>query len=795
MKKILFCASVLALAASCTESEYDSLSVENKAVKGMTFGVEIAETPATRADLAPEDAAGVQQFFWYAEQDRINIWSTRTTDYTDGLTQGSQTIVDNGNSSAYFNASKYAQYKATKSMANGDFTAINDENWINFSSSSSQKTPSEFLAIYPTSINVETIEGSATNGYTVTLSKLPEIEKQNTNALNGSAVTALMPMYSYTTAYPENSYYGVGEKIGLILKRPFGAAKFVTKGVTEYSTMFGKLKKITLTAKGYDADGDGTIDDGDIAPSILAYTPGKVKYQLNTKDISKSKFVNATDGKEITDWNNKGVSEIVLTLSSGNGLAWTDKDVAYMAINYINRTASKFTAEKPETMVAKYEFANITFNVEWTTANNWPSTQGNNMFSGMKVLDMANYPYLVTNETRDGANDRALIVKSGNFIDAYNTGNTKIIWNDEEYDLTSFSSVISEVNLNDTELALLKKFTNLKSIQLDENTTIPSKTFEGLEGITSINMPKVTSIATDAFDEKVNLATVKLASYKFEKKAVNDILLKAAYLTTLDMSSVETMKNVFPAEGFALTNFTMLTDVKVMDGVKVGSAAFKGCSNLTKVDGMVDVSEGPNAFEGSGITTITLTNTDIPAGAFKDCVDLTKVLGSDKKNLQPTKVGNAAFSGSGIVNMDLSKVTGDESVIGEEAFKNCTAFKGTADATRGINVLYVGAKTISASAFAGCSGLKYVEFTNATNIADGILASDGTNSVQLNELKFKQVLVSTAGSNDMFGTTSGTKLFLNPNQPLKYYEGNVFYPKGNKSSSSDGITFNSIILE
>lgn len=793
MKRILFCAGVLALAASCTESEYDSLSVKNEAVKGVTFGVEVAETPATRADLAPEDAEGVQQFFWYAEQDRINIWSTYTKDYDeDGDSE------DNANSTGIFVAAKKAQYKATKSMANGDFTAINDENWILFSDGSSKDTPSEFLAIYPTSINVTVISGDQTNGYTVTLEGLPAIASQNTDALNGSAVTALMPMYSYTTAYPTNSYDGVGEKIGLNLIRPFGAAKFVTQGVTEYSkggdnSLFGKLKKITLTAKGYDVNGNGSVDEGDIAPSILAYTPSAVKYKLNTKDISKSKFVDSSDG-DITDWNGKGVSEIILTLNSGNGLEWTDDNIAYMAINYINRTASKFTTEKPETMVAKYEFANITFNVEWTTANNWPSTQGNNMFSGMRVLDMANYPYLVTNETSSGANDRALIVNSGNFIDAYNTDNTKIEWNGEEIDLDEFSTVISKVNLNDTELALLKKFTNLESIQLAENTTIPSSTFEGLTGITSIDMPKVTSIADDAFESTVQLATVKLASYKFEKKAVNNVLLQADYLTTLDMSSVETMKNVFPAEGFALTGFENLTEVKVMDGVKVGSAAFKGCTLLTEIDGMVDVSEGPNAFENSGITTITLTNTDIPAGAFKDCTALREVLGSDNKDLQPTKVGNAAFSGSDIINMDLSKVAGDESVIGEEAFKNCTSFVGTTDATRGINVLYVGANTISASAFAGCSALEYVEFTNATNIADDILATNNSSEVKLKELKFKQVLVSTNGSADMFGMTTNTKLFLNPNQPLKYYEGNVFYPQGDKTSTV-GITFNSIILE
>ena len=102
----------------------------------------------------------------------------------------------------------------------------------------------------------------------------------------------------------------------------------------------------------------------------------------------------------------------------GSGLEWTDNDNAYMAINYVNRGASKFTETKPETMQVTWEFGRIKFVEKWETTNNWPSVQGNNMFSGMKVLDMANYPYLVTEESGVDTKDRALIVNSGAFFDA-----------------------------------------------------------------------------------------------------------------------------------------------------------------------------------------------------------------------------------------------------------------------------------------------------------------------------------------------------------------------------------------
>ena len=814
MKKYLFCAGVLALAVSCTENELDSFSAQNEAAKGIVFTAEIPEAPVTRSDLRYDDVSGVHEFFWYAEQDRINIWSTNTK-------VTATTGTSNGNSTSSFVAGSKAIYKATKSMVNGDFTAINDDNWLEFTAesttdwtnSANESKKSEFFATYPKDVVAEKFDGTKADGYSILLSGLPAIAEQNANELDGNAVTQLMPMFSYSVAYPTASYDAVGEKVGLEFVRPFAGALFTTKGVTEYSqkqegqtqSLFGKLKQITLEAKGYDANGDGdATDDTDIKPSVLAYNAWKktdnetgVKYLYNTKDITKSKFVKA-DGQDVDGTTNLGTSKITLKFNSGTGLEWSDANSAYMAMNYINRAAAKFTEEKKETMEATFDFERIKFVVEWKTANNWPSVQGKNKFSGMKVLDMANYPYLVTNESSDGRNDRALIVNSKTFSNAFNQDG-KVKWNDEAIDVTEFNTIISKVELTEAELGMMKDFTNLVAIQLDKNTKIPAGTFEGLTKIKSVNMAMVTEIEEGAF-KNVNLNTVILPSYKFEKKNVNNVLLKKGHLQTLDMSGVETMKNVFPAEGFALTGFEKLTYVKVGKDLKVGSAGFKGCTNLNEiVGGPVDISDGPSAFEGSGIVSIKLTNGIIPTNAFKDCKALKAVYASDGTTLlAPTQVGNAAFSGCAeLKNMDLSKVAGEESVIGEEAFLNCVKFVGMPDADRNINVLYVGATEIKNRAFAGCSALDYVEFTNATKFGSGILAKDGSNDVTLAELKFKQI-VTCSGTADkgMFGTITGTKLFLNPNQGLAYYEGNTFYPNGNKSASGAvGCEFSSITFE
>ena len=83
MKKILFCAGILALAASCAENEIDSISGQKEATKGISFEGALVETPTTRGDLAYDDVSGIHNFFWYAEKDQISIWSTNTTGATN----------------------------------------------------------------------------------------------------------------------------------------------------------------------------------------------------------------------------------------------------------------------------------------------------------------------------------------------------------------------------------------------------------------------------------------------------------------------------------------------------------------------------------------------------------------------------------------------------------------------------------------------------------------------------------------------------------------------------------------
>ena len=340
MKKILFCAGLLALAASCTENELDSISGQDGAAKGISFEGTLVETSTTRADLAYDEVSGLHNFFWYAEKDKISVWSTNTKTAT------------NANSTTDFDASKVVEYKATQSKAKGVFTAVDDNNILDFqyeadaydwTKPESEQYKSQFIATYPSTVKLLSDKGDGKFEF----EGLPTLANQTQATLDGKDVTDKIAMISYTKAVKENSYDAVGEKIDLNFVRPFTAVIFRTKGINdEYAGIFGKLKTIEFTAKGYDKNGNGTIEAGDIAGSYLDYGTDP-HYLYNMEKPGESKLVKA-DGNDITDMSTdvtNAKQNITLTLGGGAGLNFKDGDLAYMAINKINRKAT-YTDDK-----------------------------------------------------------------------------------------------------------------------------------------------------------------------------------------------------------------------------------------------------------------------------------------------------------------------------------------------------------------------------------------------------------------------------------------------------------------
>lgn len=773
MKKILFYAACAAFLAGCAEDELDSYSAQNGGVKGISFE-NVLETPSTRGELTLDDNVG---FFWYAEQDKISIYAENNVTGTKGVTTDWGTLLP-----------APAQYKATVSAGRGQFTSVDNDNLLTFTkvptSTEVEAKTTTFVALYGSSLTGAT--KTEDNKKIKTIKIKPAKANAEITFATGENISHYMPMYSVSYAHPTENYHSVGEKVGLTFYRPFATLGVVAKGVAQYEDIFGALKNVKIESKG--AAAEVVSENSELGAQKLSYdTDTECTFDVETKTASAT----------------GGTMSASIKVNYPANFTWKDGYASALLMPALNVDRKKFRdAKVNDNVEVTYEFEKITFVEPVETNEDWSAftAEGNPTVKEVNTLDISKYSYLVTNKSAD-KNDRALIVNGGEgfefsdiFADAAN-----VKWNNANVLATEFETIIVNegVTLSDEEMLTLSRFTNLKSIKLAENTAIKANVFKGVTALESIEMPKVTEIAADAFKSGVALKTVKLPAYEFESKAINNVLLNSTSLVTLDMSAVKTMKSVFPAEGFSLSGFTNLADITVnSEGLAVGSASFKGCTALETINGKINISEGAGAFEGSGITEIELANTDIPANAFKNCADLLKVTYKSEL-LAPTKVGNAAFSGcTSLINMDLSKIAGEGSVIGESAFEGCTDFVGMPDATRNINVLYVGAKTIKKNAFKNCEALKYVQFTHATAIEDGILS--GTN-VALNEVKFKEVLTSAVGSATMFGESTNvakTILFLNPEQPLDYYEGNEFYPMGNKNTGGAvKVTFNSIIFE
>lgn len=783
MKKILFCAGLLALVASCAESELDSISEQAGATKGISFEGTLVETPTTRGDLAYDEVSGVHNFFWYAETDRISIWSTNTM----------ASDMSKANNTTAWVVANSTQYKATQSKDKGVFTATEDGNILNFqwapgapgvlpekvgtkdwTNLANEVYKSQFIATYPSTV---ILAADKTEGK-YEFSSLPSLANQTQSTADGQDVTKKIMMVSLTKAVKENSYDAVGEKIELNFVRPFTAVVFRTTGIDkEYATIFGNLNAIELTAKGYDKGKDGTINkaDGDIEASYIDYGT-TAHYLYNSKKLEDSKLVKA-DGTDIDDMSADvaGAAKTITLNLSGDAAKFMDGSIAYMAINKVNRKAF---GDNKETMSMKFSFANIDLIKTVETNANWPATM-NNRFIGNEgtTLDINSFPYLVTKT----ANARTLIVNKGVFSQIFNATSDKVKWNDgsaQEYALSQFTNIISKVELTTEELDKLKEFTKVASIKLAENTTIPTETFKGLTDLTTINLPKATTIAKDAFDA-ATLATVIMPSYKFADETINPQILNRTSLVTLDMSGVDQMSAAFPAKGLSLNDYKLLETITVKDGLLVGASSFSGCEKLATINGAIEFrADGAGAFMGcKELVEINIKNTVIPADAFKDCVLLENVLHNGAQVL-PTSVGTTAFAGCEALEvMNLSLAT----KIGQQAFKGCTALYGVKDAAENNKkIMYVGATTIPFEAFADCTALQYVHFMAATSF-DKDIFKGCTGGSELKEIKFKKIFTidskvtytaTTFGSN-----TQTVKLFINPEQDVQTFNNNLLILK------------------
>lgn len=751
MRKILFCAGLLALAASCAETDLDTIGQSGlEKSNGITFQAVENEGPTTKGGFEPNGSSYIP--FWYGESDRIAVFGT----YYDILDNGDKSKV---NGTQTFDAATYVEYKATQAATKGWFTGIDDVNTMVFKDDSKdeENKRSQFVAVYPKTLVGQGPTAATFSDPNFTFNALPALATQNQKDLDGAGIYENMIKYSVSKeTWKSKSYDAVGEKLDLDFKRPLPGLIFNTKNAEGYlageNSAFGNLKKITVTMLGEKADGTDQANAS--------------KITLND-DAALVVDVKTGKGEINPGVGGQAASEIELTINSTTGLPWSDDAVAFMVIAPVEREATEY-------FTVQYDFKNISFTKTYSTDKSWKEG-----FYGPITLDASQETYLVTNETSGSAKDRTLIINSGNLDGILNTTKDKVKWGNEEIALTEFAEVICNVELTDEEIKILDECTNLKKITLAKNTAIPAKAFTALTGLESIDMPMVETIAEDAFaNNMASLKSLKLKSYPFNVTAVNTKLLKNT-LVTLDMSSIEKMAGGFGEASISFKDFTALEEVTLKDGVKLSPNAFNGCTALATVNGIVELNTG--AFEGcTSLEAINISGAAIPANAFKGCTKLESVL-YNKAAVVPTSVGASAFEGAKAIEyMDLSQVTS----LGASAFSG----SGLISPSATDKILTVGAAHIPASAFES-TAVKLVHFTNATSFGVNIF----NQCASLSQVKFDKVFeiqeadmpsVPTGWANT-FGTAASVSLFVAAGQ--KYVSANELTLPNNK----DGVVTNS----
>lgn len=710
MKKYLFCAGILALAASCTE-ELDTLSVQQEQQKADGISFTVAEDAVSRGEFFVNEDGTSYAPSWQGDlnlaEDQIRIFSTLTT----------------GNTNETWNNIDGATYKATESGRFGIFTATDATNVLNFDYSVNKegdleawkKNPARFLAIHPASIQ-KTVSGCSygpdANGndvgtYTFTLDNNLKEQKQ-TNS-KGQGVFTNHILYSATTGYPTSDKQGVGENVNLNFNRVLSGLVFKTKGMTEeYAELFGKLNSIKITSLGegeFNAKGKWEAENADNV-SMLAYENNSTMNVSITTDKETKQIIGHEAKLNLIASPNKSGNEyekatITLTIDANayneEFKAWNDDARAYMIVAPVAKRNFN------EGYKVTYTFANGA--IEQTFAYDKPWDAGK--FYNVPALDIASYDYIVLGNT--------LIVNKGGLDAAVNVD--EVEWNGASVAASTFTTVVVNGEMNTADWTDLKAFTGAKTVILNDVTSIPAKAFEKLPiaTVTSLVLPKVTTISDDFTGGKDKafeaLTNVEMPAYQFPSDVVNAILFNTnttGTLKTMDISGVTDMTPSFVTKRtLAFTGFTALGEVKLnATSVKLSDKAFSGCTALTKVEGKVDMSApATNAFNSADkLEEINLSSTVIPMKAFYGCTVLEDVL-YDGKQVAPTAVGASAFEKcEALEYMDLSKVE----TIGKRAFTT-SGLKGTSETDK---VVRLAAATISDAVFVDCKNLEYVYFTN-----------------------------------------------------------------------------------
>lgn len=249
--------------------------------------------------------------------------------------------------------------------------------------------------------------------------------------------------------------------------------------------------------------------------------------------------------------------------------------------------------------------------------------------------------------------------------------------------------VFESGNLYDVPAETFKGYTGLVTVNgSDYITSLGKSAFEGCTNLKSINLSRVTNIASA---EAAFKGDVSLQSISF-----NDAITK------IPASICEGCTGLVRIQGSVYKDINFPTEV-----TEIGANAFNGCTSIEGLSFGTKLTKiGDAAFAGcTALQSIDLKNvTTLGDSAFEGC----KGLASAKMGALKV-IGAKAFKDcSGIKSLDLEKIQ----EVGESAFENCSALE---ELSFGDDIYQ-----IENYAFFNCPALKQVYFNKGTCPAVGV---------------------------------------------------------------------------
>ena len=258
---------------------------------------------------------------------------------------------------------------------------------------------------------------------------------------------------------------------------------------------------------------------------------------------------------------------------------------------------------------------------------------------------------------------------------------------------------------------------SLKSVTIEDATSIGSFAFSDCSGLTSINIPEgVKSIGWGAFNNCSGLTSINIPGSV--TSIDDDAFNGCSGLTSINipesvtsigsrafahsgLTSIEIPDSVTWIGSDAFYECRGLTSINIPESVtSIGKSTFAYCSALTSINIPESVTSiGSDVFNGcSSLLSLTIPKsvTSIGEAAFKDCSSLSKAM-TIPSNV--TEIADETFMGCS--SLPLVRLTSNVAKIGNHAFDGCKAFKSFTFAP---NITSIGN-----SAFRNCGGLTSIK--------------------------------------------------------------------------------------